>query len=318
MFLRAYRYCDKLFLGAEEQRIYDDFGKLGYSKRFIDKAKISAKKGRDHEIKIREGLEQPKPPREKARFQLLLPYHRTARGTKHRLMQKGVDVVFSNKDSIMNRVTRKTPNPTNSGVYVLACDKVDCEKVYVGQSANIPLRVRQHAQAISSSSSSYTSARHSELEGHELNTATDLVLYRSNCLTHRLIVESSLITLCNTIRGNKPSAAAKDMNILAPMIVKGTPINWKILSKVQASSLNPMIVPRRYRSCFSPPDRDIDLGISNINLNLNVNAEPRSNQVSQSQHQTTQVISPSTNDIEVVRSREVITHGHNLRSSVQS
>ena len=233
-------------------------------------------------------------------------------------MQKGVDVVFSNRDSIMNRVTRKTPNPTNSGVYVLPCDKEDCEKVYVGQSANIPLRVRQHAQAISSSSSSYTSARHSELEGHELNTATDLVLYRSNCLTHRLIVESSLISLCNTIRGNKPSAAAKDMNILAPMIVKGAPINWKILSKVQASSLNPMIVPRRYRSSFSPSARETVPEVSSINLSLNASVELRSYQVDQSQDQSPSAISPSPNDMERVRSRQVTTSGpqssYNLRS----
>ena len=42
MFLRAYRYCDNLFLEEEERRIYTDFERLGYSKKFITKAKVSA------------------------------------------------------------------------------------------------------------------------------------------------------------------------------------------------------------------------------------------------------------------------------------
>ena len=253
MFLRAYRYCDKLFLGDEERRIYDDFGKLGYNKKFIDKAKVSAKKGRNHEVRIREGLEEPKPPREKARFLLVSPYHRTARGTKHRLGQKGVDVAFSNRDSIMNRVTRKTPNPTKSGVYVLGCENLDCEEVYIGQSADIPLRVSQHDQARRAGNRSYTSVRHSQLLGHHLDTETNLAVYKSNCKTRRKIIETALISQCNTIQGNKGDTSVKDMDILAPMILKGAPIKWKALSIVQRSSLNPWAVPRKYRSFFPIP-----------------------------------------------------------------
>ena len=56
MFLRAYRYCDNLFLAAEERKIYDDFTKLGYNRKFIEKAKRSAKVGRNREIQIRAGF----------------------------------------------------------------------------------------------------------------------------------------------------------------------------------------------------------------------------------------------------------------------
>ena len=52
------------FLEAEERKIYDDFEKLGYNGYFITKAKLSARKGRDHEIEIREGRQSPNPPRE--------------------------------------------------------------------------------------------------------------------------------------------------------------------------------------------------------------------------------------------------------------
>ena len=47
MFLRAFRYCDTIFLEAEEHKIYEDFEKLGYSKSFIAKERLSAKQGRD-------------------------------------------------------------------------------------------------------------------------------------------------------------------------------------------------------------------------------------------------------------------------------
>ena len=259
MFLRAYRYCDKLFLEAEERKIYGDFGKLGYSRSFINKAKSSAMKGRRHEIRIREGLEQPKQPREKAPFHLGLPYHKTAQGTKHRLGQRDVDVTLSNKDSIMSRITRKRRNPTNSGVYVFTCENDTCDEVYIGQSANIPIRIRQHVQAKNASSSAYASARHSNKEDHSLDYENPLVVYRSNSLDHRLIVESALISLCHTVEGNKASAAKKDMNVLAPMILKGSPIIWKDLAKVDSCCLNPQVVPRKYRSFFSHRDREASI-----------------------------------------------------------
>ena len=62
MFLRAFRYCDTIFLEDEVCRIYADFEKLGYTKSFIDKAKLSAREGRDREVRIREGSEQCNPP----------------------------------------------------------------------------------------------------------------------------------------------------------------------------------------------------------------------------------------------------------------
>ena len=254
MFLRAYRYCDHLFLEAEERKIYHDFGKLGYSRNFIDKAKSSAKKGRHREIRIRAGLEQPKAPREKARFHLGLPYHKTAQGIKHRLGLKDVDVTLSNRDSIMSRITRKTHKPTDSGVYVLTCDNTSCNEVYIGQSADIPKRIKQHVQAKNASSTTYASATHSNKEDHTLDYDLPLVVYRSNSVDHRLIVESSLISLCRTIEGNKASAAKQDMDTLAPMIVKGAPIIWKKLCKVNSSCLNPQVVPRKYRSIFFTQD----------------------------------------------------------------
>ena len=294
MFLRAYRYCDNLFLEAEERKIYHDFGKLGYSRNFIDKAKNSAKKGRHREVRIRAGLEQPKSPREKARFHLGLPYHKTTQGIKHRLGLKDVDVTLSNRDTIMSRITRKTHNPTDSGVYVLTCDNNTCNEVYIGQSADIPKRIKQHVQAKNASSTAYASARHSNKEDHALDYDRPLVVYRSNSVDHRLIVESSLISLCRTIEGNKASAAKQDMDTLAPMIVKGAPIIWKKLCKVNSSCLSPRVVPRKYRSFFSHRigDANIDDSLPSsheIISNNNLNEELRPPEVNHTQTSTSQV-----------------------------
>ena len=199
MFLRAYRYCDSLFLAAEENKIYDDFSRLGYDRKFIDKAKCSAKKGRNREIRIREGLEEPRPPRERSHFQLYLRYHRKTYGLRYRLRQKGVDVTYSNRDSIGSFVASKKRNPTNSkgGVYMLTCAKDTCEKVYVGQSKDIPKRLKDHADSVHQpSKKSYSSGNHTRKgDNHRMKTEEELVPYKSNSITHRLLVETCLLSV---------------------------------------------------------------------------------------------------------------------------
>ena len=83
MFLRAFRYCDTLFLEAEESRIYSDFEKLGYSKNFITKARLSARQGRDREERIRLGWDEPPTPRERSRLHINLPYNRGSCNLRH-------------------------------------------------------------------------------------------------------------------------------------------------------------------------------------------------------------------------------------------
>ena len=52
------------------------------------------------------------------------------------------------------------------------------------------------------------------------------------------------------------------MNILAPMIVKGAPIIWRELAKVDPSCLNSQVVPRKYRSFFSTRNRESNRVVS--------------------------------------------------------
>merc|ERR1739842_85277 len=106
LFLRAYRYCDPLFLDNELGKIYTNF-------RFIVKAKISAKKGRYHVIKVRAGLVKP--------FHLVLPYHKTTRGLKQRYVERVIEVIYTSRDSLDSRDTWRKRVPMESGVYILKC-----------------------------------------------------------------------------------------------------------------------------------------------------------------------------------------------------
>ena len=261
MFLRAYRYCDSLFLAAEERKIYDDFARLGYDRKFIDKARCSARKGRNNEIRIREGLDEPKPPRERSRFQLRLRYHSKAYGLGYRLGQRGADVTFTNRNSILSYVANKKCRPTNTkgGVYMFGCEKDTCEKVYVGQSKDIPKRLRDHVDSVhQTSKQGYSSGCHTREggAGHRMKSEEEHVPYRSNSVTHRLLVETCLITVCQTVKGNKATAATKDIELIAPMILKGSPINWNVVAKAEPGCIDQRIVPKKYRGLFSHSTRN--------------------------------------------------------------
>ena len=149
MFLRAYRYCDNLFLATEERKIYDDFTKLGYNSKFIEKAKRSAREGRNREIRIRAGLEEPRTTKERPRHRLYIPYHRRSNGLGYRLRQKGVELNMHNGASIGSYLAAKKRRPAdpNCGVYMIPCEDT-CGRVYVGHSKDIPKRLRDHATSV--------------------------------------------------------------------------------------------------------------------------------------------------------------------------
>ena len=162
LFLRAYRYCDTQFLDNELEKIHTDFSRLGYNRRFIVKAKISAKKGRCQEIKVRAGIVQPKPPRVRQPFHLVMPYHRKTRALKHLYAERGIEVIYTSRDSLGNRVTWRKHTPMESGVYILKCKDSSCDKVYVGESSYFPRRFDEHRRTIGyvKSLKRYPTARH--------------------------------------------------------------------------------------------------------------------------------------------------------------
>ena len=139
--------------------------------------------------------------------------------------------------------------PTTVGLIALTCKKETCE-IYVGQSHNIPKRLEDHTNTkCRASMRYYTSVKHT-FRGHELEPSYARVPYKSNSLSHRLVIETCLISLCHTVAGNKASSDNRDMNILAPIVLRYSPVNWRVLSEIQPS-FNPEVVPKIYRKFFS-------------------------------------------------------------------
>ena len=122
----------------ELNKIYEDFTRLGYKKRFIDKARLSAKQGHHREVRIKNGDDPPKQPRVRQEFTLVVPYHRRTRCLQRLSHERGIDVVFSSRDSIGRRITWNKRPRTEAGVYMIPCKQQTCEQNYVGHSQNIP------------------------------------------------------------------------------------------------------------------------------------------------------------------------------------
>ena len=66
----------------------------------------------------------------------------------------------------------------------------------------------------------------------------------------RLVVETSLIHACNTIRGNKSTASTRDIDLLAPMILKGAALDWKAIARVQPNTFRTNAIPRKHLKLF--------------------------------------------------------------------
>ena len=84
-----------------------------------------------------------------------------------------------------------------------------------------------------------------------MDTTSELVPYKSKSLSHRLVVETSLISASHTISGNKASSSTRDIDIIGPMILKGTSsINWKHIAEAQPRRFNTEVIPRHCRKFF--------------------------------------------------------------------
>ena len=104
--------------------------------------------------------------------------------------------------------------------------------------------------------------------------------YRSDHKPHRLAVETSLISVCKTIHGNKASTSVRDIETLAPKILGGTRLNWNVIFETQPHCLPPEIIPLKHRKPFENLRRLINPFQSENGIVTNQAAvvEPGSNQ----------------------------------------
>ena len=118
----------------------------------------------------------------------------------------------------------------------------------------------------------------------KLDPSNYLVPFKSNSLHHRLLIETSLISLCRTVKGNKASSDNRDMRTLGPIVLKAAVIDWKVIAEAQPTCLNPDVAPRKYQRFFSSSQshRDnsnsVEISLSTQNHQVathNYNLRPR-------------------------------------------
>ena len=114
-----------------------------------------------------------------------------------------------------------------------------------------------------------------------MKTDLQLVAYKSKSKPHRLIVESCLMQVSNTIDENTPSAFTPDIDLLAPMILKGAPLDWQIIAIAQPRFYQ-RAIPKKHRKFFSNNSTagdDVEAGISISGNNVATNPSQATYQI---------------------------------------
>ena len=147
-----------------------------------------------------------------------------------------IKIVFTYSNTIKNNLTRNNSNHSNinSGVYVIPCK--DCNQIYVGESGrDLQTRLNEHKNACRQGNEYSAIANHSLQNDHRIDFKRADVIFKSNCIHKRRIVEGALIRQLNTFTGNK--AFTIDDNIIDKLICRNTNLNIHNLQEISPSSV---------------------------------------------------------------------------------
>ena len=239
LFLRAFRYCDPQFLPSEEERIRQDFSKLGYTAKFIEEGRRSALKGRNSEVGKDNMVALQQLPfainrlatdvKKEPTATLSLPYHPTMMKLRPRLNQMGIRLTFSSNSSLQQQLRRRSPTCTQpkGSVYVINCSA--CKDVYVGQTGKqIASRMNEHVTGNQDILGAVR--RHNSNQGHHMDLLNPTQVFHSDCVNTRLTVEAALIHAAPTVKNNTASTSVSNNELVAPIICKSTRFNWTQLA----------------------------------------------------------------------------------------
>ena len=134
---------------------------------------------------------------------------------------------------------------------MIPCRQQSCDKVYVGQSQDIPVRMEDHTAAVRGRNCLQKTAvaRHCHQGRSQLDPDNVVTPYRSSSKAHRLMIETAFITLCNTVDNTKASSNVTDMDTIGPILLGASNIDWRAVARVQPN-FNPLLVPRKHRGLF--------------------------------------------------------------------
>ena len=214
LFLRAFRYCEPEFLDDEIKFIFESFGKLGYPLHFLNKALSKSKRiFHNNEEKRRWNPNNDKI--------VKIPYvPELEKKIVNKLDDCGYKFVFSYDDTMKKSLCKNKFEPNlhgheydGPGVYIISCNK--CSLSYVGETGrNLETRNKEHARDIRNYNVNSAIATHCwNNREHSMDFKNSKLVYISNNVKIRRLIEGALIDCIPTIEGNKSFSKVDPINL---------------------------------------------------------------------------------------------------------
>ena len=190
MFLRALRICEPEYIEEETTHIRKIASNLCYPKNFIEKCWLHAK-DKFYENHEKEPFN--------TKNLLCLPYHKELQPVTSILKSLNINVVFKYESIVKSLLIKNSPTEKDkAGVYFIPCK--GCNQIYVGQTGKtLTERCKQHQYNVNTANPSSALFVHKREKDHFIEWENAKIIYTSTSVTERLIAESVLIRVCNTM-----------------------------------------------------------------------------------------------------------------------
>ena len=196
--LRALKVCDPEFIDSEIQHILATFRSLRYPQYFIEQAISKAKK---NYYGIKSNVT------EKPKRYLSLPFNPNLENICKQInrSQKETKVVFKYENTLKRKLMKNNnndANPTVPGVYEIPC--MQCNQKYFGESGRgLQTRLEEHRYAYENHSQNSAIVSHAFNKDHQINWGQSRVIFKSNDVQIRRLIEGAAIKLGDSFKGNK-------------------------------------------------------------------------------------------------------------------
>ena len=202
LFLRALRICDPHKLDEEVNFIRNSFLDLAYPAWFIERAITKARRIFYRGNIVREWNKDNKKV-------ITLPYMPTMKKVTSKLNDDTYDFAFRFQNTIRNRLCKNKlitddnrEVGTEGGVYIIDC--MNCQEKYIGETGReLAVRLKEHKGAVSRNQTGSAVAKHCWEKEHRMDFNNSRIVYKSNNVSYRRVVEGAIIREVKVVEGNK-------------------------------------------------------------------------------------------------------------------
>ena len=187
LFFRAFRICSPEFLTAEIDHIFCSLRNLAYPERILNEALSKAK--RSYYI----GIGKINNKKQTRNHKFVVPYVPNLETFKPHLRKFNTDLTFRHCNKLSNQVICNKPKALfKTGVYTVPCK--GCPQVYIGETGRkLETRITEHKRDIRKMKAESGIANHVMKFDHKFDFKNAHIVFDSNNLSVRHVVESALI-----------------------------------------------------------------------------------------------------------------------------